>query len=125
MSNSEEVKAVLPIDSVQKLDMDCWSLIVAFARNPLTLLTIASVSKELQRLVHCSLPCVQSQPLAIYSHRALLAPVFNAIGCRLGNQYIVAKNKRVYTTSFTKDEFQSFFESLSERHRVFLMCVLN
>lgn len=111
----------------QKMDMDCWSGILAFLkRSPLTLLAIASASKELQRLVRGSLPSFRPPSLAIYSHRSLLAPAFKAIGYRLGNQYIVSsiRGRPSYTTSFTKDEFPIFFESLSDRHTVFLVCVM-
>jgi hypothetical protein len=108
---------------VVTLDDDCWSHIISLAAKR-KLLAVASTSRGMQRLVCKQLPSINNPSLAIYSQREHTKSVFTAIGCRLGNQYIVGRNGRSYSTNFKVDEFDYFRDSLSERHIVFLVCTL-
>jgi hypothetical protein len=108
---------------VVALNEDCWSHIISLT-DPRKLLAVASTSHVMQRLVRKQLPRIRNPPLAIYSHREHTKSVFTAIGCRLGNQYIVDRHRRSYITSVRVCRFCDFMNSLSERELVVLVCAL-
>jgi hypothetical protein len=115
----------MPLTSthVVTLNEDCWSNIISLT-DQRKLLAIASTSHGMQRLVRKQLPRIHNPPLAIYSHREHTKSVFTAIGCRLGNQYIIDRHRRTYSTNFDIDKFDDFTASLTERHFVVLVCAL-
>lgn len=108
---------------VVTLNEDCWSNIITLA-DQRKLIPFASTSRAMQKLVRKQLPRIHSPSLAVYSHRENTKHVFTAIGCRLGNQYIVDRNERIYTTNFKVDKFEEFLNSLNERDLVVLVCAL-